>query len=244
MDKSDIDKKEEQIYPISLSKYLSICGVASRRKSTELIKSGAVKINGISVCEPGLKIQASDKVVHKEKLVSFEKRHYVMLNKPRGYVCTSDDPFAKKKAIDLVKIPGARLFTAGRLDKDSEGLIIITNDGDYATQLTHPRFQTQKRYRVTVDATLTSEMIEQFCKGVEDEGEILTAKSVTKESDFTYLFTLTEGKNREIRRMVSWAKRKTVRLKRIATGKLSLQNLQPGKWRNLTEEEISLSLGK
>lgn len=238
------NEQPELIYPISLSKYLSICGIASRRKSTDLIKNGAVSVNGTITCEPGLKIEESDSVSCEGKDVSFGKRHYVMLHKPRGYVCTADDPYADKKAIDLVNIPGARLFTAGRLDKESEGLIIVTNDGDYAAQLTHPRYQTLKTYHVTVDRPLTKNDIDQFCQGIRDNGETLKARSVRPLSDKIYEFKLTEGKNREIRRMIASAKRKTVRLKRIATGKLSLHDLKPGTWRFLSDKEISLSLKK
>lgn len=233
---------EELKYPVSLSKFLSVSGIASRRKATDLIKAGKVKVNSMVTTEPGLKLASTDTVEFNGEKVNFGKRYYIILNKPRGYVCTSDDPHAKKKAIDLVDIPGTRLFTAGRLDKDSEGLIIITNDGDYAAKLTHPRYQTQKTYRVSTDQPLRDEDLKNFCAGVEDEGEILKAKNVEREKDSVYIFTLTEGKNREIRRMISSAKRKTVRLKRIATGKLSLGNLKPGEWRHLTEKEVNLTL--
>jgi len=233
---------DEIQYPVSLSKYLSVSGIASRRKATELIKAGKVKVNNTTTTEPGMKLASSDTVEFDGKKVNFGKRYYIILNKPRGYICTSDDPFAKKKAIDLIDIPDARLFTAGRLDKDSEGLIIITNDGDYAAKLTHPRYQTQKTYRVSTDKPLSSEDRKNFCTGIEDNGETLKAKSVEKISDTVYIFTLTEGKNREIRRMISSAKRKTVRLKRIATGKLSLKNLKPGEWRHLSEKEVQLTL--
>ena len=232
----------EVSFPISLSKYLSTSGVTSRRKATELIKDGQVKVNGSTNTEPGIKLLETDTVEFDGKTVTFGKRYYVILNKPRGYVCTSEDAHAKKKAIDLVIIPNARLFTAGRLDKDSEGLIIITNDGEYAAKLTHPRYQTQKIYRVSVDQTLSKETLEDFCTGIEDDGDILKAKSVTIEGGNIYIFTLTEGKNREIRRMIDSVNRKTVRLKRIATGKLSLDKLKTGEWRHLTDEEVNLTL--
>jgi len=242
MNKSNATQSDSISYPVSLSKFLSISGVASRRKSTELVKNGAVSVNNTTVTEPGYKVKESDTVIHNGKTVTFGKRYYIMLNKPRGYVCTADDPHAKKKAIDLVDIPDARLFTAGRLDKDSEGLIIVTNDGDYAAKLTHPRYQTYKIYTVTTDKKIEDTDLNKFCRGIKDNGEILKAKSVVRVNDTTYTFTLTEGKNREIRRMVASTKRKTVRLKRIATGELPLKNLPMGKWKHLTSEDIQLTL--
>ena len=242
MGESKLMENSELIFPVSLSKYLSISGVASRRKATQLIKDGAVHVNGTTLSEPGYKLSESDRVEFQGKLIEFGKRYYVILNKPRGFVCTSDDPYAEKKAIDLVNIPNVRLFTAGRLDKDSEGLIILTNDGDYAAKLTHPRYQTQKTYCVTVDKPLDDESLKRFCEGIEDEGDILKAKSVVRESDFVYIFTLTEGKNREIRRMIRSVFTRTVNLKRVATGDLKLGALGSGSWRSLTESEISLTL--
>ena len=232
----------ELSFPISLSKYLSISGVASRRKATELIKFGKVKVNNLIITEPGLKLNESDVVVYDDNVIVFGQRYYIVLNKPRGYVCTSDDPYAEKKAIDLVDIPGVRLFTAGRLDKDSEGLIIITNDGEYASKLTHPKYQTQKTYRVIVSGHLNDETLARFCAGVEDQGEILKAKSVIREADNIYKFTLTEGKNREIRRLVKSARKKTIRLQRIAIGRLSLGKLKIGEWRHLSQNEVSFTL--
>ncbi len=237
-------KNDALTYPASLSKFLSVSGVASRRKSTELIKEGKIKVNGKVTLEPGLKVEENDTIEHNGKKVCYGKRYHIMLNKPRGYVCTSEDQHAKKKAIDLINIEGARLFTAGRLDKDSEGLIIVTNDGEYAAKLTHPKYQTQKTYIVTTDQSLSKEDIQRFKSGVEDNGEVLVAKNVEEKSRNVYIFTLTQGKNREIRRLVASAGRRTLRLKRVATGKLKLNDLEPGKWRFLSEEEIALSLTK
>ena len=124
----------------------------------------------------------------------------------------------------------------------SEGLIIITNDGEYAAKLTHPKYQTQKTYRVTVNEPLRDETLQLFCAGVEDDGDILKAKSVVRESDKVYIFTLTEGKNREIRRLIRSAQKRTIQLQRIATGKLSLNKLKIGEWRYLSKEEVALTL--
>lgn len=230
---------------VSLSYYLSKAGIASRRKSTELIKEGKVIVNGNIIKEPGYKLESHDKVEYLgQELRPEAKLYYVMLNKPRGYTCTASDPFAEKKALDLIDIPDARLFSAGRLDKESEGLIIFTNDGDYALRLTAPREQIRKTYLVETNRELTETEMTKLRNGIVDEGENLFASELNKVSSFKYRFIMTEGKKREIRRLLKSLNVKTVYLKRIAIGKLFLENLPPGKWRNMSKEDIALSLKK
>ena len=229
-------------YPVSLSKFLSICGVASRRKATELIKNEKVFVNSELITQPGYKVTEKDIVKYNNKVIQYGKRYYILLNKPRGYVCTNEDKYADKKAVDLIDIPDSRLFTAGRLDKESEGMIIVTNDGDYAKKLTHPSYQTTKTYHVTVDRELSKKNLSDFQNGITDDGEFLKAQSVKAIGRNKYEFVLTQGKNREIRRMISYAKRKTIKLKRIAIGRLSLDKLPQGKWRSLSSAEIELTL--
>lgn len=231
-------------YPMALSKYLSVCGVASRRKSVELIRNNLVYVNGSVENNPASRVFEKDRVSYEGKYVYSGRKYYIMLNKPRGYICTSDDPYADKKALDLIDIDGPRLFTAGRLDKDSEGLLIVTNDGDYSQKLMHPSHEILKVYRVSVDAPLNSAMISRLCNGINDEGEYLKATAIKKASDKVYLFSMNEGKKREVRRLISCVQRKTIRLQRISVGALSLGELPVGKWRELTEREIAQSLQK
>lgn len=230
---------------ISLSYYISKAGIASRRKSTELIKNGKVTVNGATITEPGYKLSPTDLVEYLGNTATIaSKTYYIMLNKPRGYTCTASDPFAEKLAIDLIDIPDARLFSAGRLDKESEGLIIFTNDGDYALKLTAPREQIQKTYLVETSRDLTDSEMATLRDGIVDEGENLFAEDLRKVSSRKYKFLMTEGKKREIRRLLKHFKIKTVYLKRIAIGKLFLENLAPGKWRTMSKDDIALSLKK
>jgi 23S rRNA pseudouridine2605 synthase len=227
---------------ISLSKYLSQAGIASRRNSVKVIHEGRVKVNGITITEPGTKVSNSDEISCDNKAINIGKRYYIMLNKPRGYICTAEDPYAKKRALDLVKIADARLFTAGRLDKDSEGLLIVTNDGEYSAKLTHPRYEILKTYQVKTDGPLTDSDLQAMKNGISDRGETLKVVNVSQTGNCQYQFILNEGKKREIRRLIGYAKRKTVFLKRIAIGRLPLNDLPEGKWRFLSEQEILLSL--
>ncbi|OGV51371.1 MAG: hypothetical protein A2017_20185 [Lentisphaerae bacterium GWF2_44_16] len=227
---------------MNLTHYLSSCGAASRRRSAELIKAGNVKVNGAPVAEPGFKVNEKDIVTLNGTELRIGKRYYIMLNKPRGYICTSDDPYAPKKAIDLIGLENVRLFSVGRLDKESEGMLIFTNDGDYAAKLTGPGYGIEKIYIAGTDKPLSAEMIEALQRGIEDEGEKLFAAAIEELAPRKYRFTMKEGKKREIRRLLKYASTRTVYLKRIATGKLSIGDLSTGKWRYLSDEDIRLSL--
>ena len=231
-------------FPISLSKFISLCGVASRRKSTELIKAEKIKVNGEIIVEPGFKLKASDTVIYNGNKVTFLKRYYIALNKPTGYICTNEDKFAKKKAIDLIDIPEKpRLFTVGRLDKNSEGLIIITNDGEFAKKLTHPKHQVKKIYHVTTSSPISEEEIRTLTNGISDNGEFLKAQKIRNIKKNTFEFTLTQGKNREIRRMVSYIGKKTLKLKRIAIGNYKLpKELKQGNYAELNDSDINALL--
>ena len=233
---------------ISLSKYLSVCGTASRRKSSDLIKQGKVRVNQEIIKEPGYKISSDDKVFFDGKQVLSQEKVYIMLNKPRGYICTSDDPHAPLKALDLIKLPpeqsNIRLFSAGRLDKDSEGLLIFTNDGDYVEKIMHPKYEILKNYQVTTDSEIQDNVLEKLRKGINDDNQFLKAHKIKKEGNCLYTFILNEGKKREIRRMVKFAGTEVKSLKRIALGALTLGNLESGKWKYLTPEDINKTLSK
>ncbi len=233
---------KKNVYPVSLSHYLSLSGIASRRKSTEIIKQGMVKVNDVKITNPGMKINIDDIVLFNNKIVELEQKIYIMLNKPKGYICTSDDPYAEKKILDLVNIPNVRLFTAGRLDKDSEGLIIITNDGNYTNKLMHPSNEIEKCYIVKINNTFTHNVLKELKNGITDDSEFLKPISIEPLGNTTYKIILNEGKKREIRRMIRFADRRVLSLKRIRVGNLFLNDLPTGKWKELNNDEINQSL--
>lgn len=225
-----------------IAKYLASCGVASRRGALELVKAGKVAVNGVVVNDPSLRIKNDDKVTVDGKSVTPESvKRYIMLHKPRGYTCSNADSHAKKLAVDLIDVP-ERLVSAGRLDKDSEGLIIFSNDGEYINTLGHPSFNIRKRYHVRLDKELSPTQIQTLLQGISDRDEILKPDSIRKIGDKLYEFTLNEGRNREIRRMAAFCGADVKRLCRISVGNLLLGDLPCGKWRDLSPEEITLSL--
>ena len=228
----------------NLTKFLAASGAASRRHAAELIKDGQVSVNGEVRVDPSVRIAPGDRVQLDGKPVEPPRGYvYVMLHKPRGYVCTAEDPHAPKKALDLIDLPGVRLVSAGRLDKNSEGLILFSNDGAWIEQLTHPRHGTRKTYQVTTDRPLSPADIRRLTTtGVRNDGETLRALSIRAEAPGRYIFVLGEGKNREIRRMMESLDNRTRRLKRVAVGGLRLGGLPMGQWRTLTREEALLAL--
>ena len=229
----------------NLTKFLAVSGAASRRHSAELVKAGHVSVNGAVCIDPSVRIGPDDRVsLDGKDIEPVGEFVYVMLHKPRGYVCTSDDPHAPKKALDLIGIPGVRLVSAGRLDKNSEGLILFSNDGTWIEKLTHPRHGTRKTYQVTTDRPLSPADIRLLTtSGVQNDGETLRALAIRAEAPGRYVFILGEGKNREIRRMLESLGNRTRRLKRIAVGGLHLGGLPMGQWRKLTPAEAQLALG-
>ena len=227
-----------------LVKFLSSAGAASRRAAGELVKSGRVTVNGRTILEPGARISAADLVTLDGTPVRQpEKRLYLMLHKPRGYVCTNNDPPAERKAVDLIRLdPPVRLFSAGRLDKESEGLILFSNDGAYVEQLTHPRHEILKQYHVRITRDLTAPELERIRAGIADDGDILRVRAIDRIGRAYYRITLNEGKKREIRRITAAVGAPTLQLKRVRVGGLELGSLPPGRWRMLTPEEVTLSL--
>lgn len=228
---------------IRLQKYLSQCAVASRRKSEELILAGKVKVNG-RIAGLGDKINPKrDTVtVSGKKIVSNKKHYYIMLHKPRGFITTMDDEMGRKCVAELVKDVGARVYPVGRLDRDSEGLLIMTNDGEFANFMTHPSKHVPKTYRVTVHPDITDEQLLRFNEGIEIDGRMTApadAHVIEKSNNRVVLeVVLQEGRNRQIRKMCEALGLDVARLKRTHIGSLKLGMLPQGKWRNLTEDEV------
>lgn len=229
---------------IRLQKHLSACGIASRRKAEELIMDGKVKVNG-HVAHIGDSVDPKrDKItVGGKKVVASDKEKvYIMLHKPRGFVTTLSDEKGRRCIADLVKDVNERVFPVGRLDKDSEGLLFLTNDGDFANKLTHPSSHVNKTYRVTVAGEVTDEQLDKLCSGIVLDGvrtkqcDVFIAEK--KEDRTVLIFIIHEGRNRQIRRMCEAVSLKVLRLKRTEIAGVKLGMLGQGKWRNLNEKEL------
>ena len=228
---------------IRLQKHLSECGIASRRKAEELIAAGKVKING-HIAEIGSKVDPKrDKVtVSGRAVVPVNEKVYIMLKKRRGFVTTMSDELGRKTVSDLVADAGNRIFPVGRLDRDSEGLLIMTNDGDFANKLTHPSSHVNKTYRVTVKGAAEEEQLLKMKEGILLDGrKTLPCDCFVAERkpDRTVLiFVLNEGRNRQIRRMCEAVGLEVLRLKRTEIAGVKLGMLPQGKWRPLNEREM------
>ena len=229
---------------IRLQKLIADCGVASRRKAEELIAEGKVRVNG-RVAQVGDKVDpAADRItVGGKKLVPQNSRKvYIMLHKPRGFVTTMDDELGRKCVAELVADIGERVFPVGRLDRDSEGMLLMTNDGDFANRISHPRSHVSKTYRVTVRQQVTEEMLAKLSEGLMIDGQITLPADVnliTKEENRNVMqITLYEGRNRQIRRMCEELGLDVIRLKRISVGNVKLGMLRPGDWRDLSDDEL------
>lgn len=229
---------------IRLQKHLSSCGVASRRKAEELIEAGKVRVNG-RVAVLGDKVDPKrDKItVRGKNVVAVTQKVYIMLHKPRGYVTTMSDEFDRKNVSDLVKDVGVKVFPVGRLDRDSEGLLIMTNDGELANQITHPSSHVNKTYRVTVGGAVTDEQIEKLSSGVVIDGKKTLPCDVfviERREDRTVLsFIIQEGRNRQIRKMCDSVGLEVLRLKRVEIAGVKLGGLKTGAWRPLNEREMT-----
>ena len=228
---------------VRLQKFLAEAGIASRRQCEILIQQGRVAVNGSIVTTLGTKVlPGSDKVTVNGKPVGLEQKVYIALNKPVGVICTSQDTHGRKLVLELLPSTLPRLYTVGRLDQDSEGLLLLTNDGTFSLRLTHPRYKMPKTYRVEVEGELTSAQIARLIAGVMSEGERLRAEKVldVRHQDATTecQVVLAEGKKRQIRRMMATVGCPVRRLVRLKIGSLDLGNLKTGQWRYLSHEEV------
>lgn len=226
-----------------INKYIAQSGVCSRRKADELITNGNVKVNGVVLKEPGYDVVSGDVVdVNGSTVGVAEKKEYILLNKPTGYVTTVSDEKERYTVMDLVRDVDARLFPVGRLDYNTSGLLVMTNDGELAQKLAHPRNHTAKTYRARVAGVLSDAKIARLRNGV-DIGGFITSKaqvSVIKGNQHSTLVEITihEGKNRQVRKMFAAVGNNVQELQRIAIGDIKLGRLAVGHYRKLTREEI------
>ena len=231
---------------IRLQKYIAEAGIASRRKAEELILQGKVQINGKVVTELGIKVNPDkDEVIcNGNKIGKQEKKVYILLNKPIGYVTTTRDQFQRDTVLDLVKVK-ERILPVGRLDMYTSGALILTNDGEFIYRVTHPKYEIEKTYQVTVKGIVTEEEIEQLKQGVRIENYISGKAKVKilktdKEKDLSRIeITIHEGKNREVRKMCQAIGRKVLALHRSKIENISVKNLKIGEWRYLADKEVS-----
>ena len=243
--KKRIEYKEENFdpnEPLRLNKYLANAGVCSRREADEFIQAGVVKVNGEVVTELGTKVLRSDEVMFHDQPVTMEKKVYVLLNKPKDYVTTSDDPQQRKTVMDLVKNAcPERIYPVGRLDRNTTGVLLLTNDGDLASKLTHPKFLKKKIYHVHLDKAVTAHDMQQIAEGVQLEDGEIKADAIEYASDTDKKqvgIEIHSGKNRIVRRIFESMGYKVTKLDRVQFAGLTKKNVKRGDWRYLTEEEV------
>ena len=245
--KKRIEYKEENFdptEPLRLNKFLANAGVCSRREADEFIQAGVVTVNGEVVTELGTKILRTDEVKFHDTPVSLEKKVYVLLNKPKDYVTTSDDPQQRKTVMDLVKdVCPERIYPVGRLDRNTTGVLLLTNDGDLASKLTHPKFLKKKVYHVHLDKNLTAHDMQQISEGITlEDGEIKAdAVAYADERDKSQVgIEIHSGKNRIVRRIFESLGYRVTKLDRVQFAGLTKKNLRRGDWRFLTEKEVDM----
>lgn len=228
-----------------LQKYLASCGVASRRNAEKLIAEGHISVNGNTVTEMGFQVDELSDIVLVDgvQVRPEEEKHYIAYNKPVGEVTTAYDPEGRQTVLDRFRNYPVRLFPVGRLDYDSEGLLLLTNDGDLMNRLLHPSFEIPKSYLARISNHVSDEEIRSLRKGVMIDGRLTSPAEVRLIRHDTFstelLITIHEGRNRQIRKMVSSVGHQVVRLKRVRFGPVFLNDLPSGMWRKLTEDEIA-----
>ncbi|MBE0668448.1 MAG: rRNA pseudouridine synthase [Bacteroidales bacterium] len=240
-------KEVKKIAPdelIRLNKYISNSGVCARREADELIKRGLIHVNGVKVTEVGTKVKITDKVEYQGKKLVTGKRFYILLNKPKGYVTTVKDPHAEHTVLDLVKdATTERIYPVGRLDKSTTGVLLLTNDGDLAGKLTHPKYGVKKVYHVFLDKEVTKHDLETMVTGIDlDDGRVSAdAVSFSDTEDKTQVgVEIHSGQNRVVRRMFEHLGYKVSKLDRVFFAGLTKKNLQRGTWRHLSASEVSM----
>ena len=245
--KKRIEYKEENFdpnEPIRLNKFLANAGVCSRREADEFIQAGVVTVNGEAVTELGTKVMRTDEIKFHDQPVTLEKKVYVLLNKPKDCVTTSDDPQQRKTVMDLVKnVCPERIYPVGRLDRNTTGVLLLTNDGDLASKLTHPKFLKKKVYHVYLDKNVTAHDLQQIADGIElEDGEVhADAIEYASDTDKSQVgIEIHSGKNRIVRHIFEHLGYRVVKLDRVQFAGLTKKNLRRGDWRFLTEKEVDM----
>lgn len=226
-----------------LQRYLAMCGLGARRKCEELITSGRISVDGEQVTQLGTVVNPQTQSIEMDTIrLKPERNVYYLLNKPKGVVCTNDDPEGRLRVVDMFPSKGPRLFPVGRLDEESEGLILVTNDGEFSHRLAHPKFRIYRTYHVHVTGKPTKEIYDQLKRGVyfaEGKFRVHDISRIRTQGNSTHVkIILSEGKNREIRRLLAKMGHKVMRLRRIGFGPVHLGDVKTGQYRPLTKEEI------
>lgn len=238
-------KKGDFMEEMRLQKFMAICGVASRRESEKIIAEGRVAVNNEIVTEPGTKVQHPKDVVKVDNVVikPEKNKHYILLNKPEGYLSSVKDDRGRECVVSLVEGIDARLYPVGRLDYDTTGLLILTNDGDFMQKVTHPSAEIWKTYRAVVRGVPDESDVKHFANGILlDDGKTLPAVLDVvgyKGENAIVEVSIREGRNRQVRRMLDRVGHSVKSLHRISYGTLRLEDLKPGKWRRLTPDEVN-----
>lgn len=229
-----------------ISRYLSSCGLSSRRKCEEYVRAGKVKVNGEIIKDLSFIVTAGDRVEFDERQVKYSEKMTMVLNKPAGYLSTVRDDFKRKTVIDLINNKDMRLFPVGRLDYNSRGLIILTNDGDLAYRIMHPRYEVPKTYEVTIKGALEDKYIEKIKEGIEIEGRKLIPLNIkildSKKNRTIIEIKIIEGRKRIIRKIFKKIGYNVIDLKRTMIGKLGLNGLKEGQARELKKEDLEILL--
>lgn len=237
------EEKEGSNTPIRLNKFLANAGICSRRSADELIATGKIKVNGEIITKMGTEITRQDVVEYKGKVISIERRVYVLLNKPKNCVTTADDPDGRITVLDLAKNAcKERIFPVGRLDRNTTGVLLLTNDGDLMAKLLHPSFRKKKIYQVTLDKPVSVEHMQQIAEGIELEDGLIHADAISyvDEEDFSIVgVEIHSGRNRIVRRIFEHFGYKIKKLDRVYFAGLTKKNLPRGRWRYLSEEEVT-----
>ncbi len=227
-----------------LQKYLAFCGVASRRKAEDIIRSGSVLVNGIVITDCARDIDiANDVVKVNNKTIKPDKKIYIVLNKPKGCICSVSDEKNRITVLDIIgqKIK-ERLYPVGRLDYNTTGCLFLTNDGDWANRIIHPKYEIEKEYIVKIKGNFNNSITEKIKKGIYVEGKMLYAKSIrlVKKLEKNYIVSLiiTQGINHQVKKMFSYAGLTVLKLCRERVGVVTIKGLQPGQWRYLTRREV------
>ena len=237
-------EKKQEVELIRLNRFIAGTRVCSRREADEIIKKGWITVNGKQVNDLGIKVNAGDDVRYKNKRLAPEKKVYILLNKPKDYVTTVEDPHADHTVIDLIgDACSERVYPVGRLDKSTTGVLLLTNDGDLAGKLTHPKYNRKKIYHVFLDRVVSKNDLFKITEGIDLEGELVSADAVsyTDADDKSQLgIELHSGQNRVVRRLFEKLGYKVKKLDRVYFAGLTKKNLPRGKWRFLSEKEVSM----